>query len=156
MSQLNYIFVATMALKVRESQLPGAGKGLFTDKPIKENTKIIEYRGEVINWKEYEKRVAEDKDGYLFYIDKHNCIDAYPTRQYKARYANDAEGLTRKNGLSNNASYQVFNNKCYIVAERDIAAGEEIFVDYTKDYWDCIRYNLKNKLYKSRAPFSGK
>jgi SET domain-containing protein len=133
-----------------------AGKGLFTDKPIKKNTKIIEYRGEIINWKEYEKRVAADEDGYLFFISKNRCIDAYPTPQYKARYANDAAGLKRVRGLSNNSSYQIFNNKCYIVAERDIKAGEEIFVDYTKDYWDCIRFNLKNKLYKTKpSQFGG-
>ena len=31
-----------------------------------------------------------------------------------------------------------------------IKAGEEIFVNYTKEYWDCIRYNIKNKLYKTK------
>jgi uncharacterized protein len=143
-----------MALIVKESQLPMAGKGLFTDKPIKKNTKIIEYRGEIINWKQYEKRVAEDKDGYLFFISNSRCIDAYPTPQYKGRYANDAAGLKRVKGLSNNSSYQVFGNKCYIVAERDIKAGEEIFVDYTQDYWECIRYNLKHKLYKKKKSFT--
>lgn len=141
-----------MALYVKESQLPMAGKGLFTDKAIKKNSKIIEYKGEIINWKQYEKRVAEDKDGYLFFISKNKCIDAYPTPRYKARYANDAAGLKRVKGLTNNSSYQVFEDKCYIVAERDIKAGEEIFVDYTRDYWNCIRYNLKHKLYKIKLP----
>lgn len=139
-----------MALKVKISQLPGAGKGLFTDTFIKKNSKIIEYKGEIIDWKEYEKRVAEDKDGYLFYINKSLCIDAYDTPQYKARYANDAQGLRKIKGLKNNATYQVFGEKCFIVAERDIEPGEEIFVDYTKEYWECIRYNIKNKLYKTK------
>jgi SET domain-containing protein len=139
-----------MALKVKTSQLPGAGKGLFTDKPIKKNTKIIEYKGEIIDWKEYENRVKEDKDGYLFFINKKRCIDAFPTPQHKARFANDAAGLTRIKGLKNNASYEVFGDKCFIVADRNIEAGEEIFVSYTKEYWDCIRYNIKHKLYKTK------
>jgi SET domain-containing protein len=139
-----------MALIVKTSKLPDAGKGLFTDKKIKKDTRIIEYKGEIINWKEYEKRVKEDKDGYLFYINKNRCIDAYSTPQHKARYANDAEGLRRIKGLKNNATYQIFDDKCYIVAERDIEAGEEIFVDYTKEYWDCIKYNIKNNLYKTK------
>ncbi len=139
-----------MALKVKRSQLPDAGKGLFTTTPIKKNTKIIEYKGEIIDWKEYEKRVLEDKDGYLFYISKKRCIDAYSTPQYMARYANDAAGIRRVAGLRNNASSQIFDNKCYIVAERDIKAGEEIFVNYTKEYWDCIRYNIKHGLYKTK------
>jgi uncharacterized protein len=138
-----------MALVIRNSQLPKAGKGLYTTKKIRKGTRIIEYRGEIITWKEYEKRVREDKDGYLFYVNKKRCIDAYSTPQYKARYANDAAGLSRVKGLQNNSTYQIFGNKCYIVAERDIEAGEEIFVDYTSEYWDCIRYNIRNKLYKT-------
>lgn len=139
-----------MALIVKTSQLPKSGKGLFTDRPIKKGKKIVEYKGEIIDWKEYEKRVKEDKDGYLFYINKKRCIDAWSTPQHKARYANDAEGLSRTRGLRNNSNYEIFGDKCYIVAERDIVAGEEIFVSYSKDYWDCIRYNIKNDLYKSR------
>jgi hypothetical protein len=137
-----------MALLVKESQLPGAGKGLFTTRPIKKGAKIIEYKGEIIQWKEYQKRVKENKDGYLFFINNKLCIDAYPTPGFKARYANDAAGLSRLKGLKNNSDYEVFGNRCYIVSRRDIKAGEEIFVNYTKEYWDCIRYNIKNNLVK--------
>src|SRR6185312_1959687 len=120
-----------MALLVKTSTLPKAGKGLFTDKAIKKSAKVIEYKGEIIDWKEYEKRVLEDKDGYLFYINKNRCIDAYSTPQHKARYANDAEGLSRVKGLKNNSEYEIFGDKCYIVSDRDIEAGEEIFVSYS-------------------------
>lgn len=137
-----------MALIVKKSKLPGAGKGLFTDKLIKKGKSIIEYRGEIIDWKEYCKRTAEDKDGYMAFVNKKKCIDAYNTPQYKARYANDAEGLIRVKGLKNNAEYQIINDKVYIVATRDILAGEEIFVSYSKEYWEAVKYNLKNKLYK--------
>ena len=137
-----------MALIVKTSSLKNAGKGLFTTKSIKKGTKVIEYRGEIIDWKEYSKRVKEDKDGYLFFINKDRCIDAYSTPGYKARYANDAAGISRTKGLRNNCCYHVEDNKCYILAEKDINAGEEIFVSYTKEYWDCIRYNIKHKLYK--------
>ncbi len=139
-----------MALLVKKSTLPQAGKGLFTTKRILKDEKIVEYKGEIIDWKEYEKRVKEDKDGYLFYINKKRCIDAFNTPQHKARYANDAAGLSRMKGLKNNAVYEIFEDKCYIVATRTIEAGEEIFVSYSKDYWDCIRYNIKNNLYKSK------
>jgi len=139
-----------MALLVKTSKLPKAGKGLFTDKPIKKGKKIIEYKGEIIDWKEYEKRVKDDKDGYLFFINKQRCIDAFSTPEYKARYANDAEGLSRVKGLKNNSSYEIFDDKCFIVSERDIEAGEEIFVSYSKEYWDCIRHNIKHNLYKTK------
>lgn len=145
-----------MALIIKRSRIPGAGKGLFTTRKIKKDSKVIEYRGEIIGWKEYEKRVAEDKDGYLFYVRRDYCIDAFSTPQYKARYANDAMGLSRVKGLRNNCTYQIFGNKCFIVAERDIEAGEEILVDYTKEYWDCIRHNIRKGLYKKKKTIYGK
>lgn len=133
-----------MTLIVKKSQLPAAGKGLYTSKPIKKGEPVIEYKGEIINWKEYEKRVKENKDGYLFFINNKRCIDAFPTPQHKARYANDAAGLSRVKGLKNNCDYEIIGDQCFIVARRDIEAGEEIFVNYTKEYWDCVRYNIKH------------
>ena len=132
-----------MALIVKKSQLPNAGKGLFTTLPIKKGSKVIEYKGERIDWKEYEKRVEKNEDGYLFFINKKNCIDAFNTPEHKARFANDAAGLARVKGLTNNCVYEIEGDKCYIVATKNIEANSEVFVSYTKDYWDCIRYNIK-------------
>jgi uncharacterized protein len=140
-----------MALLVKKSKLPGAGKGLFTTKPFKKDDKIIEYRGEIIGWGEYNKRVARNEDGYLFYFNRNKCVDAFHTPQYKARFANDAAGIVRIEGLRNNSHYEIHDNKCYIVAARDIKAGEEIFCDYTKDYWKCVRYNIKLKKKQDKA-----
>ncbi len=135
-----------MALKVKKSLIPGAGKGLFTTTPIKKGEKVIEYLGEIIDWEEYERRVEKDEDGYLFFINKNRCIDAFNTPEHIARFANDAAGLTRVKGLTNNSEYIIEKKKkCFIIAKRKIEAGEEIFVSYTKEYWDCIRYNIKLK-----------
>ena len=131
-----------MALLVKTSQLPNSGKGLFTTTNIKKGTRVIEYLGEIIDWKEYERRVERDEDGYLFFINKKNCIDAWNTPQHKARFANDAAGLGRVKGLKNNCVYETGENRCYILSTRDILAGEEIFVSYTKEYWDCVKYNI--------------
>jgi SET domain-containing protein len=132
-----------MALIVKTSQLPNSGKGLFTTTPIKKGENVIEYKGEIIDWKEYEKRVDLDQDGYLFFINKKNCIDAFSTPEHKARFANDAAGLGRVKGLKNNSVYRIEKNKCFISSTRNILAGEEIFVSYSKEYWDAIRYNIK-------------
>ncbi len=132
-----------MALKVKTSTLPNSGKGLFTTIAIKKGEKVIEYLGEIIDWKEYEKRVERDEDGYLFFINKKNCIDAFNTKEHIARYANDAQGLSKIKGLKNNCDYVIEKNRCFVVSKRDIIANEEIFVSYTKEYWDCVRYNIK-------------
>ncbi len=131
-----------MALLVKKSRIPGAGKGLFTTKPYKKDQRIIEYRGEIIEWKEYSNRVKENKDGYLFFVRRNLCIDAFSTLQYKARYANDAQGFVRVKGLNNNCVYETEGDRCFIVSTRNIKAGEEIFVDYTRDYWKVMRHNI--------------
>ncbi|MCD6066645.1 MAG: hypothetical protein K0S33_1471 [Bacteroidetes bacterium] len=141
-----------MALKVKKSTLPDAGKGLFTTTPIKKGERIVEYLGEIIDWKEYERRVAKDEDGYLFFVNKKHCIDAFNTPQHVARYANDAQGLSKVKGLKNNSVYETEGNRCFIIAKKDIAKNEEIFVSYTKEYWDCIRYNIKLKKGKTSKP----
>jgi SET domain-containing protein len=133
-----------MALVVKTSRIPKSGKGLFTNKAIKRGAKIIEYKGEIIEWKEYNDRVKKNRDGYLFFVNRKKCIDAFSTPQYKARYANDASGISRIKNIKNNSEYDVFDDKCFIVSTRDIKAGEEILVNYTKEYWDCIRYNIKH------------
>lgn len=134
-----------MALLVKRSKLPGAGKGLFTTRAIRKDSKVIEYRGEIIGQKEYRRRTRREEDHYLFYHSRNRCIDAMHTPQYKARYANDAAGLVKVKGLRNNSDYMIFGKKCFIVAARDIKAGEEIFVNYTAHYWKSMRNRLKKK-----------
>lgn len=139
-----------MALIIKKSKLPNAGKGLFTTKTIRKDSKIIEYRGEIIGYKEYRRRARKEQDHYLFYLRRELCIDALHTPQYKARYANDAAGITKVKGLKNNSEYMIFGDKCFIVASRDIKAGEEIFVDYTNSYWKAMRRRLKKQKTKKK------
>ena len=60
-----------------------------------------------------------------------------------ARYANDARGLQRVKGVSNNAEYTEDGLKVYIESVKEIPAGAEILVEYGKEYWDVIRHNIK-------------
>ena len=128
-------------LKIKNSLIPGAGKGLFTTKPIAKNTRIVEYKGKVSTWKEAD--ADNGKNGYIFYINRHHVVDAKPLTKSFGRYANDAIGLKKTPGLKNNARYVVDDFKVYIEAVKNIPAGGEILVRYGKQYWDVIRYNLK-------------
>lgn len=130
-------------LEVKKSTIPGAGKGLFTKRDIKKGERIVEYLGEVITEAELDKRAEKDIYGYAFYINKKRCIDAYYTPEAIARYANDAKGLTRIKGVNNNACYDIWKNRGWIKAEKNIKAGSEIFVSYGADYWKDIKYNIK-------------
>lgn len=134
-------------LFVKKSTIPNAGKGLFTKKFIPKGTRIVEYKGRRSTWKEVEDE--DGKNGYIFYINRNHVIDGLPYKTALARYANDARGLVKIKGLTNNCDYVVDGIKAFIEAKRDIPAGSEIFVDYGADYWKVIRENIK--LWKQEA-----
>ena len=128
-------------LFVKTSTIPNSGKGLFTRKFIPKGTKIVEYKGKISTWKDVKDE--DGKNGYIFYVNRNHVINALPTKQHLARYANDARGLQKVKGILNNCDYITDGLKAYIESKKDIPAGAEIFVDYRKDYWKVIRENMK-------------
>jgi SET domain-containing protein len=131
-------------LVVKKSTLKGAGKGLFTTKPIPKGTRIVEYKGKRTTWEEASS--GKTFNGYIYYINKNLVIDAKLTPDALARYANDARGLSRQEGISNNCKYVVYDDDTvYIESFRNIPEGGEIFVGYGKEYWDVVRENHKLK-----------
>ena len=139
-------------LKVKDSLLPSAGKGLFTTEFIPKGTKIVEYKGRITTWKDVDHN--EGNNGYIYFVKRNYVIDASTYPSALARYANDARGIQRVKGLTNNAEYVEDGLKVYIQAVKDIPAGSEIFVEYGKEYWDAIRYNIK--LDQERKRMTGK
>jgi len=128
-------------LIVRESTLPGSGKGLFTKIFIPKGTRIIEYRGKITTWKD-----ADHQDGtnsYIYFVTKDHVIDGLPYENEMARYVNDARGLTRVKGITNNCQYVEEGLKIFIESKKDIPAGSEILVDYGKEYWDVLKLNAR-------------
>jgi SET domain-containing protein len=128
-------------LQIKKSTLPEAGKGLFTKKPISKGTRIVEYKGKITTWKEVQH--DNGTNGYIYYIKRDHVIDARKHKKALGRYANDARGLKKVKGLANNSAYVEDDFRVYIEAKKDIPAGGEILVDYGKEYWDTIKYNLK-------------
>lgn len=126
-------------LVIKRSTLPNAGKGLFTKIFIPKGTRIVEYKGKISSWKEAE----HEDNGYIYYVKRYHVIDARPRPKAMARYANDAKGMVRVKGLTNNSQYAEDGLRVYIESTKDIPAGAEIFVGYGKEYWDVIRGNLK-------------
>lgn len=136
-------------LLVKKSIIPGAGKGLFTRVDIPKGTLIIEYTGEILTWKEAEQ-MADDRNGYVFFVYSTHVIDAWNHKKSKARYANDARGIGRVPGITNNSEYFVHRRRCYIKALRNIPAGAEILVSYGNEYWQAIRDNIREEQKKAK------
>ncbi|HEX8041881.1 MAG TPA: SET domain-containing protein-lysine N-methyltransferase [Chryseosolibacter sp.] len=128
-------------LVVKKSTIPNSGKGLFTKEFIPKGTRIVEYKGRISSWKDVKDE--DGKNGYIFYVTRNHVIDALPAKKALARYANDARGLVRIKGLTNNCDYITDGKKAYIESKKDIPAGAEILVDYGGDYWKVIRENRK-------------
>jgi uncharacterized protein len=127
-------------VEIRDSSLPGAGKGLFAKIFIPKNTRIVEYKGKISAWKE----VDNNGDiGYIYYVTRSHVINAATYPKALARYANDARGISRVKGVTNNSEYVEEGLKVYIKSNKDIHPGQEILVDYGKEYWDVIRHNIR-------------
>jgi SET domain-containing protein len=135
-------------LVVKKSTIPNSGKGLFTKKFISKGTRIVEYKGKISAWKDVKDE--DGRNGYIFYVNRNHVIDALPVKTALARYANDARGLVRIKGVTNNCDYITDGKKAYIESKKDIATGAEILVDYGTDYWKVIRENLKLRSKEAR------
>ncbi|MFY7900494.1 MAG: SET domain-containing protein [Chitinophagaceae bacterium] len=129
-------------LFIHPSIIPNAGMGLFTSLPIKKGTRIVEYKGRITTWEN-----ACHKGGnnpYIFFVNKDYVIDGLTYKKSFARYINDAKGLTRIKGISNNTQFIVDGVRVYIEAIKNIPANTEILVGYGKEYWDTIKENMKS------------
>jgi len=135
------MIVTDRNLIIKKSTIPGAGKGLFTKISIAKGTHIIEYKGKISTWKDVDHQ--EGSNSYIYYVSKNYVIDGQPFIKEKARYANDARGLTRIKGITNNCRYTQVKRKVFIEARKSITAGSEILVDYGKEYWDTVKLNAK-------------
>ena len=127
-------------LEVKQSDIPGAGLGLFTTETINKGDKIVEYKGKIKTWAE-----AKHDDGnfYIFYVNDQHVIDGATNKKGLARFINDAKGLTRIKGVTNNAEFVCVGLRVFVVATKNIPAGSEILVGYGKEYWQVIRKNQK-------------
>lgn len=138
-------------LTVKESTIPGAGMGLFTKEPIPKGTRVIEYKGKVTSWKK-----ADHMDGlnpYIFYVNAYHVIDTLHCKKSLARYANDAKGLKKIKGITNNCKFVIEDLRVFLEAEKNIEAGSEILVGYGQEYWDTVKKNYKliNQQEKSKS-----
>lgn len=117
---------------VKASNIPGAGLGLFTTKDIKAQEIITGYGGSFfINPKS--KYLLRDQYGITWDGEKE-----FDARTELGRFANDADFEKEKHGFENNSEFCTLRElgvPPVLIATRDIAAGEEIFVGYGPKYW---------------------
>jgi hypothetical protein len=111
-----------MDLIVRSSHLHGAG--VYTLAPIAKGTHVLEYTGPRISRKECEGLYTNSEVTYLFTMDdEQTFIDGFGMAAFVNHSCNP------------NCETDQFGDHIWIIAIRDIAAGEELLYDY--HLWDA-------------------
>jgi hypothetical protein len=110
-------------LQVRKSGVHG--KGVFALQPLSAGQTIIEYTGETISWAEALRRHPHDPSQpdhtFYFHIDDEHVIDGKVGGNL-SRWINHA--------CSPNVEADDSSGRVFLLALRDIEAGEELFFDY--------------------------
>ena len=110
-------------IQVRQSGVHG--KGVFALLDIAEGERVVEYKGEMIDWKEALRRHPHDPTDpnhtFFFHIDEKRVIDGKVN-------GNSAKWINHSCGA--NCEADEAGERVYIKALRNIKAGEELNYDY--------------------------
>jgi uncharacterized protein len=110
-----------MSIIVKSSSLHGAG--VYTTAPIAKGTRVLEYTGPRLTRKQTDGMYSDNEVTYLFTMDDNETvIDGFGM----AAFVNHS--------CDPNCESDQIDNRIYIIALRDLAAGEELLYDYC--LWD--------------------
>ncbi len=114
-------------IAVRQSGIHG--KGVYALQPLKKGERIIEYKGEVIDWPEALRRHPHDPSDpnhtFYFTLDDEFVIDG-KVNGNSARWINHACDANCEADLVEVGG----RTRVFIEARRNIQPGEELFYDY--------------------------
>ena len=112
-------------IQVRRSGVHG--KGVYAISRIKKGAVVIEYKGELVTWKQAEKRHPHNPDDpdhtFFFHIDDKHVIDA-------AYGGNAARWINHSCKPNCESNIDDKRHRVFIKARRRIEPGEELFYDY--------------------------
>jgi SET domain-containing protein len=125
---------------VRTSRIHG--RGIYAGRALKKGERVIEYKGEVISAREADRRPPSDPDddSHTFFFsvsDGKRVIDG-AVGGNAARWINHA-------CVPNCEGEETDEGRVFIVALRDIRAGEELLYDYSLTIDDRLTPKLKQQ-----------
>ncbi|HYA65176.1 MAG TPA: SET domain-containing protein-lysine N-methyltransferase [Burkholderiaceae bacterium] len=118
------------------------GRGVYAARSIRAGERIIEYTGELISWKEADRRPPSDPDDpnhtFLFALDDGKRVIDANVGGNSARWINHSCD-------PNCETEETESGRVYIEALRDIRRGEELHYDYCLIIDGKITKKLKRK-----------
>ena len=124
-------------LRIKPSQIPNSGSGLYATKRFAKGAKIADYTGEKLTRAQVGNRYPGNVTAeYVLCRSDRECFDGRMTNSSFARFSNDARGSTH---YKNNAKFTpgAPNRQPIMRAGRVITAGVEIFTNYGGGgYWN--------------------
>jgi hypothetical protein len=140
-------------LKIKESHIPNAGKGLFAVDPKKQagqtvfkmNEMIIPYNGESVTAERLDRRYGNKTAPY-------GIQDPYRKRFIEDGACKRGVGSLANHRAGGKAKIAMRNHKYVLIAKQRITNGEEIKVDYGNRYHmnEGTNYVTKQKYARRR------
>jgi len=110
-------------LRVRQSGVHG--RGVYALRPIRAGERVMEYKGELITWKEAQRRHPHDPENpnhtFFFHVDEKHVIDG-------KHHGNSARWINHS--CEPNCESETVGRRVFVNALRDLYPGEELFYDY--------------------------
>ena len=121
-------------VEIKKSKIEGLG--VFAKINIPKNTKIVDYYGKEMKWKTFKNKYGDYTS---------NCLNTYPMRRIWKILVAKEEPYKSKNIVNYINEIKGKSNcelkKRALYSKRDLLKGEELLLDYPKDY---DRFWLKN------------
>ena len=120
-------------VRIQESGVPGADRGMYAAKTFRPGDKICSYTGELVSTVELNSRYGDFTAPYGLQIDGH----------FDGQYHIDAAGVRGLGSMANgaigrdlapNAMFFTNAGRASVKATKHIPAGREILVNYGRDY----------------------
>ncbi|MES2566301.1 MAG: SET domain-containing protein-lysine N-methyltransferase [Bacteroidota bacterium] len=126
-------------LFIKPSLILGAGKGLFTKVYIEKEDIVTEFTGEKISHTVSLARFLMRQSHSLVHLNATYCIDSCVDKKCLATFINDAKGILRVPYLRNNVKLVSTNGRLFVIAIKNIKAGDELYLGYGKEYWQAMK-----------------
>jgi len=128
--------------KITVRNSPIHGRGVYAARKIRAGERIIEYRGEIISWKEADRRPPSDPNDphhtFLFSLDDGKRVIDASVKGNDARWINHSCDPNCETEESD-------SGRVFVEALRDISRGEELNYDYCLIIDEKITKKLKRQ-----------